>query len=79
MTMNKWISVKEQLPEKLKDVLFYYYITGMNNQKIKEDIVCGHLDDEGWNICYLFISMPINDKVIVTHWMELAEFPIENE
>jgi hypothetical protein len=78
--MNKWISVKDRLPDIYHEVMFIFEIYRMNGQVIKKDIVCGHRDEKGWNVCYHYVSVPLtNDekKLKITHWMELPELPNE--
>lgn len=68
--MTKWISVKDKLPTDLEEVMFFYTI-----DQHKKDIVCGHLENGIWHICYLYTSMKLGNLVNVTHWMPLPEEP----
>lgn len=68
--MDKWISVKDRLPEKNTKVLCYYYDQYMNVMEYWSD------DEEGkpefWNPPY----PPLNS---VTHWMPLPSCPEKKE
>lgn len=67
-----WISVEERLPKPFHEVLYF----AINDQNNKE-IMTGHITHTGkWTHCCLFYStMELNDLVMVTHWMELPEYP----
>ncbi len=74
--MNEWIDVNKRLPDDLDDVLFHYVIKNIiRGDIVKSDQVCGHIAKGVWHICYLYISMPLNDRVTVTHWQQLPEPP----
>lgn len=69
-TNDGWISLNDQYPPNLLEVMFFYTI-----DEHKKDIVCGHYDKGCWHICYLYSSVPLNNEVKVTHWRYLPEFP----
>jgi Protein of unknown function (DUF551). len=72
----QWISVKDQLPSDMKDVLFCYILRNeISKEIVRKDIVTGHLGNGIWHICYLFHSIPLKETVEVTHWTELPEKP----
>lgn len=70
-----WISVKDELPRYRHEVLFF----AVNHIGTKE-IMIGHLDEQGWCHCCLFYASSHlrDDLVTVTHWMELPNYPKEN-
>ena len=69
--MNEWISVKERLPRKQQKVLFYWLLNGHG-----KNISMGYMCNEGWNIYLPYHSFKMcPDKLKVTHWMELPEYP----
>ncbi len=66
-----WISAKDSLPPFNHEVL-YVAITDTGTR----EMMTGHLGAQGWTHCCMFYStMHLNENVIVTHWMELPEFP----
>lgn len=66
-----WISVKDSLPPDYKEVLYCAI-----NDTIVKDILIGHRENGVWFNCYLFYaSSPLNDRVEVTHWMPLPDYP----
>lgn len=66
-----WISAKDKLPPFNHEVL-YVAITDTGTR----EMMTGHLGAQGWTHCCMFYStMHLNESVIVTHWMELPEFP----
>ena len=70
--MNEWIRVKDRMPPDLHEVMFFYVIIDNPSSSIgKKDIVCGHVENGVWHICYLYHSVPLNFRVHVTHWKEL--------
>ena len=76
---DMWISVDDLMPPDFKEVMFFYFLENESTKEIvKKDIVCGHYSTGSWHICYLFHSrsLTVNDKVKVTHWKELPEYPI---
>ncbi len=76
--MSKWINTKDNMPALYQEVMFLFEMYGMNGEIIKKDIVCGHHEKTGWNVCYHYVSIPLtNDdtKLKVTHWMLLPEPP----
>lgn len=56
---NKWISVKERLPEKWQDIIAY----DAKNQEIR----LAYMTEDAW------LGVRMSGKV--THWMPLAEPP----
>ena len=72
--MNEWICVKERLPNKLQKVLFHWICPGIKN------VSMGYLCNEGWDIYLPYHSFKMcPEKLKVTHWMELPEFPKQEE
>lgn len=66
-----WISIKEELPRKLQKVLFHWICPGGN-----KNVSMGYLCDEGWDIYLPYHSFKMcPEKLKVTHWMELPEYP----
>jgi 1,2-phenylacetyl-CoA epoxidase catalytic subunit len=66
-----WISVEDKLPEDYREVL-YFAIDDMGSK----EIMTGHREKGNWTHCCLFYSsFVLNDKVTVTHWMELPGYP----
>jgi hypothetical protein len=73
--MNEWICVKERLPNKLQKVLFHWICPGGN-----KNVSMGYLCNEGWDIYLPYHSFKMcPEKLKVTHWMELPEFPKQEE
>jgi hypothetical protein len=69
--MTQWICVEEKLPKKLQKILFHWICPGGNN-----NISMGYLCNEGWDIYLPYDSFKLhNDKITVTHWSELPDFP----
>ena len=78
-TVNEWISCSERMPPDLYEVMFFYIILNeVTGEIVKKDIICGHYEKDSWHICYLFTSIPLNERIKVTHWMELPEYPIKH-
>lgn len=66
-----WISVKEQLPPKLRKVLFHWVTHGH-----LRNVSMGYRCEDGWNIYLPYHSFGLRDDICpVTHWAELPEFP----
>jgi hypothetical protein len=66
-----WINVKERLPELLQKVLFYCIQEGH-----LKNIYMGYRCKEGWDIYLPYDAYKMNSHYfIVTHWMELPDFP----
>lgn len=66
----KWISISERYPEKKKSIL-YVAVSGSNKK-----IIMGSFENGIWKSNYMFYgSAPFTHDVLVTHWMELPEYP----
>jgi hypothetical protein len=77
--MNEWIGTSERMPPDFHEVMFFYVILDDRHGTImKKDIVCGHHENGEWRICYLYHSLKVNRLVMVTHWMELPDYPIRH-
>lgn len=60
--------------------MFIIEMYGFEGRICKRDIVCGHREESGWNVCYLLFSYLLTkdeSKLKVTYWMELPEMPNE--
>jgi hypothetical protein len=69
--LNEWISVEDRLPPDYQEVL-YFAINDSGNR----EIMTGHRDKGSWTHCCLFYStITLNPDVLVTHWMELPDYP----
>lgn len=69
--MTDWIDVNDEMPALLKKVLFHWVCLGGNR-----NISMGYRCDEGWDIYLPYHSFKMhNERLTVTHWMELPEFP----
>jgi len=67
----KWISVEQELPNLLKKVLFHWICPGGNR-----NVSMGYLCNDGWDIYLPYHSYKMcPQKLKVTHWMELPDFP----
>lgn len=71
--MNKWISVKEKLPEFYTQVLIYRTYKNVSTNKIEGIIEISTLVEVGKSF-YHWSKYNIDDKSI-THWMPLPENP----
>ncbi len=71
LTMS-WISVDEKMPPPNEEVMFFAIAEMFN-----KEIMIGHLTHLGhWTHCCMFYGTNIlSDKVVVTHWAELPEYP----
>jgi len=79
---HQWISTKDRLPNLLQEVIYVLNMYNVTGHIIKKDVVCGHRDEKGWYICFLYTSYPLtNDKlkVEVTHWMEIPQLPKDEQ
>lgn len=66
-----WISVEEKLPPLLRKVLFHWICPGSNR-----NVSMGYLCKDGWDIYLPYHSYKMhNERLSVTHWMELPEYP----
>ena len=72
--MNKWISVKEAVPDTDREVLVI--VNGMAGKKVKfvNAIMIGLFDkDEGW----ILEDWPECESIEVSYWMERPGLPDE--
>lgn len=72
--MNKWISVKEAVPDTDREVLVI--VNGMAGKKVKfvNAIMIGLFDkDEGW----ILEDWPECESIEVFYWMEMPGLPDE--
>lgn len=66
-----WISVEDKFPPRLQKVLFHWLLPGGNR-----NVSMGYHSEEGWDIYLPYHSYEMsNEKLTVTHWMELPEYP----
>ena len=71
--MSNWIDVQIEMPRKLQKVLFHWVCPGGN-----KNFSMGYHCDEGWDIYLPYYSFKMcPEKLKVTHWMELPEFPLQ--
>jgi len=69
---DPWINVEDSLPPDLHEVMFFATI----NKGMSREIMNGHRKNDDWYHCCLFYSsMRLSSEVIVTHWMELPDYP----
>ena len=75
--MDRWINVKDALPDKLDKVLFFWILKTSSGNSVK-NIAMGFLSNEGWHISLPCVSCCLMDEYCsVSHWMELPENPGE--
>ena len=71
-----WISIDKRLPKKLEEVLFHWMLVDSFGTPCVRNVSMGYMCDEGWNIYLPYHSFKMcPDKLKVTHWMELPEYP----
>ena len=71
-----WISVKDRLPPDYQEVLYFATL----DQGTSKEIMTGHREKGYWTHCCLFYATSIlSDEVIVTHWMNLPDYPEKEE
>lgn len=76
MKMNKWIACSDELPQDLHEVLYFATI----NEGMSTDLMVGHRDNGKWlHCCSFYSSQVLSDAVVVTHWMELPDYPTETK
>lgn len=77
-TVGDWISVRDRLPEKYKDVLaFIKYDGGEHYNPCYEQFIAWlNTDDGDWDSVYDDFNQSDGE---VTHWMPLPEPPKEDE
>jgi hypothetical protein len=76
--MSKWISVKDKLPDKSKEVLAYgsgYAFNHNGNPTMVIKVCWFDKDDKNWCYYYDYDEHDIYLMGNVTHWMELPENP----